>query len=237
MLLHERLTTVLNAQYPETYEVVYVDDACPEGSAEVLLQLAGCDRRVGVIRLDRNLGRDGAIMIGLAHTRGRRVVVMDADLQDPPEAIPQLLAAFDGDVAAVFSGRRGAYEPTVRLVTSRIFRWTLAMLARRRIPVDAGPPLALDRALVRRLLEMPVRRPYLISLIARTGTHSASIPVTRAPSPTGRSSYTLGKRIALAWRAFAVLLMPPRRRGSMEPPPIAARCGAIFEQGERRNEP
>src|SRR5215217_6142157 len=92
-------------------ELIFVNDACDAGSGEVLSDLAGSDGSVTVVDHPANLGQHAAVLTGLERSRGEWTVVLDADLQDPPEAIPRLLAAATPGTEAVFAGRRGEYEP------------------------------------------------------------------------------------------------------------------------------
>lgn len=190
------------------FEVLFVDDAGPDRSLDVLGALAGQDARVGVISLARNLGQNRAVLVGLAHARGRRVVVLDADLQDPPEAIPGLLSALQGDVAAVFAGRRGRYESPLRLATSYGLKRLLSLVSKRRLPPDAGLFVAMDRAMVERLLDCQDADPHVPALMGRTGLRLISVPVERAGAPNGRSGYTARGRLRLAARAIATALGP-----------------------------
>ena len=119
--LHARLGHVMEPLRIE-YEVLFVDDVCPEGSLDVLKELIQMDPHVGVLVLEENVGQHRAVMRGLSLARGKAMVVMDADLQDPPEAIPRLLSELQRGPAAVFAGRRGHYESWSRLLTSRLFK-------------------------------------------------------------------------------------------------------------------
>jgi glycosyltransferase involved in cell wall biosynthesis len=212
--LHRRLQEALSAE-AGGYEIVFVDDGCPEGSISVLRELAARDLHVSALALDRNHGQNRAVMAGLAHARGRYVVVMDADLQDPPEGLPLLLAELRKGGGAVFGGRRGRYESKARLVTSRIFKLALHLCSRRRIPRDAGLFVALSRETVERLLAFGHPDPYVVGLIARTGLPARSVPIERAP--VARSGYTTLSLVRLAVRAARVTLGPIPRSGTCDP--------------------
>ncbi len=203
--LHRRLTAVLE-QTTDRYEILFVDDACPANSITVLRELNTRDAHVGVLRLAHNVGQNRAVLTGLAHTRGDVAVVMDADLQDPPEAIPTLLAALTGNVAAVFAGRRGAYEGRQQLVTSWLFKHLLYLLSGRRIPPDAGLFVAIRRQIITRLLAFDIPQPYVVGLMGRTRLSLRSIPVLRHANHERTSGYTTWKRLALAWRALRQML-------------------------------
>lgn len=229
--LHDRLRRVFEA-HGLTYELLFVDDACPEGSRRVIEALAERDGRVAGLILGRNVGQHRAVLTGLAHARGRRAVIMDADLQDPPEAIPALLARLDTGPAAVFAGRRGRYESPLRLLTSRLFKTLLHLLSG--VPADAGIFVALDRRMVGRLLSFPAGRPFVVAMIGCGGLPLASIPVRRATRPTGESAYSTWRRLTTGGRAIGWVLAWKLRRfrrgraGTAAEAPIAARIGARF---------
>ena len=133
--LQARLRAVLD-RAALAHETVFVDDASPDGSLAALRALAERDPAVRVLALPRNRGQHRAVLAGLRLARGRHVAIMDADLQDPPEALPALLARARDGYDAVFAGRRGHYESRGRLLTSRVFKWLLH--AATGLPADAG---------------------------------------------------------------------------------------------------
>ncbi len=206
--LFDRVRAAIEGAPSGEFEALFVEDAGPDRSFDVLRALTARDPRVGVIALERNLGQNRAVLVGLAHARGRRAVVLDADLQDPPEAIPRLLSALQGDVAAVFAGRRGSYESPLRLATSFGLKRLLHLVSLARLPRDAGLFVALERVMIEHLLDCRDPDPYVPSLIGRSGLRLASVPVERAASPDGRSGYTVRGRLRLAMRAVATALAP-----------------------------
>jgi glycosyltransferase involved in cell wall biosynthesis len=229
--LYRRLLYTLEAQQL-SLEVIFVDDACPAGSLAVLESLARRDSRVTVLALAENVGQHRAVLVGLAHARGDWTVVMDADLQDPPEAVPALLAKGQEGFAAVFAGRRGWYESRLRLLTSRLFKGLLHLLTG--IPADAGIFVAMNRVMVTRLLASGGPHPMIVAMIGCAGLPMASIPVTRAQRQTGSSAYTSWARLKSCWRAVAWVVDRKWRtlrhlssRG-MDMPPVKAYLGARF---------
>ena len=165
--LHARVTRALAAE-AAGLELIFVDDACPAGSGAVLDRLAREDARVRVIRHDRNQGQRLAVWHGLQAARGAIVITMDADLQDPPEAIPLLLGELRSTgAAAVFAGRRGEYQGRLRMATSRLYRSVLQALTG--VPGDAGAFLAMTRDALDRILPISMPSPYLPALLASTG--------------------------------------------------------------------
>jgi glycosyltransferase involved in cell wall biosynthesis len=198
--LYTRLRATLERERL-SFELVFVDDACPEGSGAVLRELAGRDCRVQTVSLAANVGQHRAVIIGLARAQGAWSVIMDADLQDPPEALPLLLAkGRESDAWAVFAGRRGRYESGVRLLTSRLFKWVLHLLTG--VPSDAGIFCAVNRPLVGRLVSMAGQRPFVVAMIGCAGAPMVSVPVERSPRLTGDSAYSSWKRIESACRGI-----------------------------------
>jgi polyisoprenyl-phosphate glycosyltransferase len=184
-----------------SWELVFVDDQSPDGSLAVIGGLARHDSRLRVVRLDRNVGQHQAALLGLARARGEWSVVMDADLQDPPEAIPRLLEAGRSGFAAVFAGRRGRYESRARLLSSRIFKRALALLAG--LPSDAGMFVALNGEMRDRLLAVRTNRPFLVAMIGCAGLSTTSVPVVRAARPDNGSAYAGLARARSAARGLA----------------------------------
>jgi glycosyltransferase involved in cell wall biosynthesis len=211
-------------------EIVFVDDACPAGSLEVLRRLAAADGRVAVVALAANVGQNRAVLTGLGYARGKVVVVMDADLQDPPEAVPLLVDALGRGPAAVFAGRRGSYQPAARMACTHVFRWVLHHLSMRRLPRDAGLFVAMKRGVAERLARSADPRPYVVGMIGRAGVPVHSIPVERRPNPAGRSGYSGWMRLRLAAQAVAGLLAPPRAPASVPAVRVAELIGAPFHE-------
>lgn len=201
--LHRRLRLVLESGSLR-YQIIFVDDACPDGSFVVLEKLAEIDPSVMVLALERNLGQHGAVLVGLRYAEGECVVLMDADLQDPPEAIPELLETLRGGPAAVFAGRRGRYESAFRLFTSRVFKRLLNLLCG--VPTDAGMFVAMHRQMVVCLLSFDEPGPSVVAMIGCTGLPLASIPVLRVERPTGRSAFSFRKRLRTACLAIIWVL-------------------------------
>ena len=198
--LYARLRATLEGERL-SFQLIFVDDACPEGSGAVLRELARRDCRVETVSLRANVGQHRAVMVGLARAQGAWSVVMDADLQDPPEALPALLAkGRESDAAAVFAGRRGRYESGVRLMTSRLFKWVLHLLTG--VPSDAGIFCAVNRPLVARLVSMAGPHPFVVAMIGCAGMPMVSVPVERSPRQTGESAYSSWKRIRSACRGI-----------------------------------
>jgi len=201
--LHARLVSALRpGGHP--FEIIFVNDACPAGSDVILRQLMR-DPRVRVVTLERNEGQHRAVRRGLAAGRGDLFVVMDADLQDPPEAIPLLLNALAKRHAKVaFVGRRGEYQSAARMATSKVFKRLMRLLCG--VPMDAGSQVAMRRDVVDTVLRFPAERPYMNALIGLAGAPMVSVPFARAPRPVGRSAYSGAARARVAWHGIRTAL-------------------------------
>lgn len=199
--LHRRVAAAV-ADAGAALQLVLVSDASPDGSAAVLDRLAAGDPRVEPVLLERNIGQHRAVVEGLRRARGDVVVVLDADLQDPPEAIPLLLAELRGGrFGAVFAGRRGRYESLARLATSRAFKRALSLAAG--VPADAGMYVAMTRAVAERVAALAEPRPFVVAMIGCTGAPTTSIPVRRARADDRISGYTSWTRLRTGLSALA----------------------------------
>jgi glycosyltransferase involved in cell wall biosynthesis len=177
-----------------SFEMVFVNDACPAGSEAALARLAAADARVRVITNPTNLGQDRSLVAGMRASLGEVVVLMDADLQDDPAAIPRLvdhLAGGTGDI--VFAGRRGSYESRSRLATSFLYKRTLALLTP--LPPDAGLFIALSRHVADALAQQPTACPWLLPRLATSGLRLDSLPFARASRRDGGSAYSAWRRL------------------------------------------
>ena len=186
--LHARLGDALGA-IPGEVEIVLVDDRSPDGAWERIDALAAADPRVRGIRLSRNFGQHAAITAGLAAARGRYAVVMDCDLQEPPELIPHLYAKAQEGFEVVHTVRRRRQTPLRRLAGAAYFRLR-NVLTGSPTGADHGTLSLLSRKVVDAVLRVrDHHREYLI-LLDWLGFESATIEMEAAERHAGRSSYT-----------------------------------------------
>lgn len=207
--LYRRVRAVLDGVVP-AWELVLVDDGSADGSREVIRALAEADRRVVPVLLSRNFGHQLAVTAGLDHSRGQAVVVIDADLQDPPEVIPELLARWRegaGVVSAVRRTREG--ESRFKRATARGFYRLLARITDVEIAVDAGDFRLLDRRVVDVLGTMRERHRFLRGMSAWVGFPTAEVPYDRRARYAGRSKYPLRRMLRLALSAITSLSYAP----------------------------
>jgi polyisoprenyl-phosphate glycosyltransferase len=207
--LHRRLGDVLARCAPD-HEVVYVDDGSSDPSPTFLLGVAHADPRVRVLRLSRNFGHQAAVTAGIEHARGDAIVVIDADLQDPPEVIPELIAAWRSGfevVSAVRSVREG--ESALRLLLIKVFYRLIRQMSSVDLTPDVGDFRLLDRRVADALNRLPERNRYVRGLIRWLGFRHTEVQYRRAGRFAGETKYPYTKLIRLALNAVTAFSSLP----------------------------
>jgi dolichol-phosphate mannosyltransferase len=194
--LHERLSRVLPALATE-YEIVYVDDRAKDGSWPILQELAERDPHVIACRLSRNFGQQIAITAGLEQSRGAHVVVMDCDLQDPPEFIGKLLAAAQSGFDIVFAKRKSAYGSRVRRLAGRQYFRLLSFFSGSSFDEELGAFSIISRRVVKAFLRFRERDRHYLMVLYWLGFEATTIEYDRQSRPIGRSSYDLRRLIVM----------------------------------------
>jgi polyisoprenyl-phosphate glycosyltransferase len=195
--LHQRLAAAL-AQVPGDHEIVLVDDRSPDESWGILRELAEEDHSVRVVRLSRNFGQHAAITAGIEFARGRWIVVMDCDLQDPPEDIPRLYARAQEGAEIVYARRTGRRGPWFRRIASRTyFRLLNASLGTDFDP-DYGNFTIISRKVRDAFLRFRDKDRHYLMILRWLGYDHASIDVAHAERHAGESAYTLGALVKFA---------------------------------------
>jgi len=209
--LGRRLTAVLEACVRD-HEIVYVDDGSSDESPAILLALSAADPHVRVLRFSRNFGHQAAVTAGIEHARGAAIVVIDADLQDPPEVIPQLLeqwrAGFEV-VSAVRAVREG--ESALRLALIKIFYRVLRRISSVDLTPDVGDFRLLDRRVADALNRLPERNRYVRGLIRWLGFRHAQVSYRRAGRFAGETKYPFVKLVQLALAGVTAFSSLPLR--------------------------
>ncbi|MFN8223059.1 MAG: glycosyltransferase family 2 protein [Gaiellales bacterium] len=208
--LHRRLTAAM-AQLGD-YELVLVDDGSTDGTWEALRALADGDRRLRLIRLSRNFGHQTALSAGLEAARGDAVVSIDADLQDPPEVIPELVARWREGYDVVYAVReRRSGESRFKLATAALFYKGINRLSAMEIPEQAGDFRLLSRRALDGLLAMPERSRFLRGMSTWIGFRQIGVPYARDPRFAGATKYPLRKMARLATDAVTSFSTAPIR--------------------------
>jgi len=196
-IFRERLGKVLE-EMDSDYEVVLVDDGSTDKSREIISRFAQKDSRWRGIFFARNFGHQAAISAGLDAARGKAVVVMDSDLQDPPEAIPHLLEKAQEGYDIVYARRASRRENIFKRAVYKFFYRLLAGVADVDIPLDAGDFTCMNRKAVDALKAFPERNRFVRGLRAWVGFRQTGLDVHREKRAAGRNKYTLRKLLRLA---------------------------------------
>ncbi len=195
--LGRRLAAALGP-VPGGYEVVYVDDGSSDGSVALLEGWARSDPRVVLVQLSRNFGMEIAMSAGLDHATGDQVVLMHADLQDPPELVPEMLAAADAGAEVVYARRIGRDESALKRLMATAFYALMARLARVPYQGQAGDFRLMSRRVVDAVRAMPERRRFLRGMVAWVGYEQVPVEYRRAGRTSGGgASYPALFRLAL----------------------------------------
>jgi dolichol-phosphate mannosyltransferase len=209
--LRRRLGEVLDRVEPD-YEVLLVNDGSRDGTAEALKRIAQAGSRWRAIHFSRNFGHQAAVAAGLRFATGRAVVVMDADLQDPPELLEQMLARWREGFEVVYAQRvsREREGPVKRGLAWLYYRM-LRAVSPVDIPTDTGDFCLMDRKVVDQLLALPDRNRDIRGLRAWVGFRQTSVQFERAPRFAGEPKYTFRKSLGLGVNGIISFSKAPLR--------------------------
>jgi dolichol-phosphate mannosyltransferase len=199
--LHRRVREVMQA-LGEPWEFILVDDGSTDGSTQAIEDLASMDSQVNPVIFARNFGHQVAITAGMDYARGEAVVVMDADLQDPPEVIRDMVARWRQGYEVAYgvrSEREG--ETWFKKLTASIFYRMIYRITDVKIPLDAGDFRLMDRQVVDVLKQMRERHRFPRGMAAWVGFRQIGVPYRRAARVTGQTKYPFRKMFRLAINA------------------------------------
>lgn len=187
------------AARPEHYELIFVDDGSTDRTAELIRQGMQSDPALKLIRFSRNFGHQLAISAGIRYASGDAVVVMDGDLQDPPNVIPLMLEKWQQGYAVVYGKRRAREGETwFKKTTASLFYRTLRMITTIEIPVDTGDFRLMDRQVVNVLKKMNETDPFVRGMVSWVGFKQTAVLYDRQERLAGQSKYPLRKMLNLA---------------------------------------
>jgi polyisoprenyl-phosphate glycosyltransferase len=209
--LVRRVAAVLDALPGEPHEVVLVDDGSTDATWELILEAAASDSRFVGVRLSRNFGHQAALSAALETVTGDLVVVMDGDLQDRPEVIPQFVAEYERGYDVVYAQRVRRKESRPLRASYHLFYRLMRTLSEVAVPVDSGDFALLSRRVVDHINQLPERHRYIRGLRTWVGFQQTGIPVERDARAGGKPSYTLGKLFRLAFDGVFAFSVAPLR--------------------------
>jgi polyisoprenyl-phosphate glycosyltransferase len=196
-ILYDRLSKTLKST-GISYEIIFIDDGSKDKSRELLKELSENHAQVIYAELARNFGQQIAISAGLELASGNAVMAMDADLQDPPESIPQFLQKLNEGYDVVYAIRTKRKEKFLKRCCYNIFYKILRTIANIEIPLDSGDFCIMSRKIVNLINEMPERNRFVRGIRSWVGFKQIGIEIERDPRFSGDPGYTLTKLIFLA---------------------------------------
>ncbi|MEG3641582.1 glycosyltransferase family 2 protein [Magnetococcus sp. PR-3] len=180
-------------------QMVFVDDGSQDATRQMLAKMALDDARIKVVTFSRNFGHQEAVTAGLMHSDGDAAVVIDADLQDPPEVIPEMIEKWQQGYQVVYGVRRARKEGVLKRVAYFSFYRLLNTLSSIEIPMDSGDFALMDRSVLNVLKLLPEKNRFVRGLRAWAGFKQTGLPYERAAREAGESKYSFFKLVKLAF--------------------------------------
>ena len=215
-MLHERLSAAARATVLEDYEIVLVNDGSSDGSWPIMRQMAADDRHLVAVNLSRNHGHQLALTAGLDLCRGETILIIDADLQDPPELLPRMMEAMKSQAADVVYGVRGSRsgETAFKRATAAGFYRLLSRATDVDIPVDTGDFRLMTRRALDALLAMPEQARFIRGMVAWIGFRQMPFVYDRQERFAGETKYPFSKMLRFALDALTGFSSAPLKLAS-----------------------
>jgi glycosyltransferase involved in cell wall biosynthesis len=210
-LLAGRLINILEESLNTSFEVIFVDDGSRDGSAQIIDDLHARDPRFKAIHFSRNFGHQAALQAGLDQARGAAVILMDADMQDPPEVLSRFVEHWRQGYDVVYAVRKKRKEGIFKRAAYSLFYRTMRIISEIDVPLDAGDFCLLDRAVVNTLISLHERNRFLRGLRSWVGFKQIGIEYEREARHAGEPKYTLRKLIELALSGYIGFSAAPLR--------------------------
>lgn len=200
--LEERLRASVE-KITQQYEIIFINDGSADASLSKIISLADEKENIFYINLSRNFGHQIAVTAGIEHARGASVVIIDGDLQDPPELIPKLYKKHEEGFEVVYAKRKKRKgERWIKKITAKLFYRILKRSTQIDIPLDVGDFRIIDRKVVDALIQMPEQNKFLRGQIAWLGFQSAEVLFTRNERKVGSTGYSFDKMYRFAMDGF-----------------------------------
>jgi polyisoprenyl-phosphate glycosyltransferase len=213
--LYRRLSAACRSSVGSDYEIVLINDGSVDDTLAQMMLLANADPSVVVINLTRNYGHQIALSAGLEHCRGDRILIIDADLQDPPELLPRMMEEMDNGADVVYGQRRTRKGVSpLKKSAMWIYYRLLKKLVDIDIPLDTGDFRLISRRVVTILNSMPEQHRFIRGMISWIGLKQIALPYDRDPRFAGKSGYSLAKLIRLAIDGITGFSIVPLRFAS-----------------------
>ena len=196
---YKRLKEMVEKLKGYDYELIFVNDGSKDNTLNLLEEIAKNNNKVKIISFSRNFGHQAAVTAGLKYATGDAIVIIDADLQDPPEKIPEMLKLWEQGYEVIYAKRKSRKgESAFKLLTAKMFYNTLDALSDVEIPKDTGDFRLVDRKVVNTINEMPEHNKFLRGLFSWVGYKQIPFEYERQERFAGKTKYPLKKMLKLA---------------------------------------
>ena len=213
-LIYERLTSTLS-QISDDYEIIFVNDCSKDSTLSVIKQISEKDSHVKYISFSRNFGHQIAVSAGLDMCKGKAVVIIDGDLQDPPELILEMYKKYQEGYKVVYAKRKSREGETwFKKITAKLFYRFLSAMTSIEIPVDVGDFRLIDKVVVKHLKNMPEKSKYLRGQISWIGYKQTFVEYHRDARLYGKTNYPLKKMLHLAFDGITAFSDKPLKMAS-----------------------
>jgi dolichol-phosphate mannosyltransferase len=217
---YRRINAVAQA-LKKPYEIVLVNDGSTDNTLAQMLQISQTDPALVIVNLSRNHGHQTALSAGLTYCQGERILIMDADLQDPPELLPEMLTLMDQGADVVYAQRRSRPgDEVLKRIACAIFYRMLSRLSERPIPLDTGDFRLISRRVLELILEMPERHRFLRGMISWVGFKQVPFLYDRDKRFAGETKYPFSRLVRLALDGVVA--------SSVRPLALASYAGLLF---------
>ena len=213
--LISRLLAVLDLMPGGPHEAVFVDDGSTDGTRQFLKDVARRDARLKVVALSRNFGHQAALGAAIDHATGDAIVLMDGDLQDEPEIIPELVRQYEAGADVVYTRRASREEGLFLRLAYRLYYRIMSSLSEVDLPLDSGDFALLGPPVVAALRGLPERQRYLRGLRAWVGFRQVGVDIHRRTRAAGKPKYTMWKLIQLALDGICSFSTVPLRAAAL----------------------
>ncbi len=211
-MLYERLTKLIDGMPNYNFEVLFVNDGSKDDTLKIIMELREKDKRICYVNLSRNYGKETAMIAGLDYSKGDAVVIIDADLQDPPELIPEMVKYWEEGYDDIYAKRRSRKGETfLKKFTSKMYYKVLQSFTRIDIGKDAGDFRLLDRRCVEALKKMRESQRYTKGLYSWIGYNKKEILFDRDPRAAGKTKWNYGKLVNLSIDGITSFTTAPLR--------------------------
>ncbi len=211
-MLYERLRTIMDENSNYDFEVLLVNDGSKDNTLKIMQNLRAIDQRICYLNLSRNYGKETAMIAGLDYSKGDCVIIIDADLQDPPELIPEMLKYWEEGYDDVYAKRKSrSGESFLKKFTSKMYYKILQSVTNIEIQKDTGDFRLLDRRCVEALRSIRESQRYTKGLFSWIGYNKKEILFDRDPRAAGKTKWNYGKLINLSFDGLTSFTTAPLR--------------------------